>query len=227
MVVFSHLGVFSLKKNLLVSPSFLVLPSMVMALASLANAQAVTPTKVAIIHVQNAILSTKDGQKAAADLQGTFAPKKSDLDKRQQDLAALQDQLKKGSATMSDDAKTKLMRDIDAGTTRLNRETQDAQADLDEAQGKLMQELGNKMMAIVEKYATQNAFALVLDVSNPQTPVLWAASSVDITNDIVKLYDQANPAGSTVAKPAAPAPSRPMAPAPVTKTAPPPAAKKQ
>ncbi|HMC60613.1 MAG TPA: OmpH family outer membrane protein, partial [Candidatus Solibacter sp.] len=197
------------------------------AFAALANAQATTPTKVAIIHVQNAILSTKDGQKAAGDLQGTFAPKKSDLDKRQQDLAALQDQLKKGSATMSDEAKTKLMRDIDAGTTRLNRETQDAQADLDEAQGKLMQELGNKMMAIVEKYATQNAFALVLDVSNPQTPVLWAASSVDITNDIVKLYDQANPAGSTVAKPAAPAPSRPMAPAPVTKTAPPPAAKKQ
>jgi len=119
------------------------------------------------------------------------------------------------------------MRDIDAGTTRLNRETQDAQADLDEAQGKLMQELGNKMMAIVEKYATQNAFALVLDVSNPQTPVLWAASSVDITNDIVKLYDQANPAGSTTAKPATPGTARPAAPPPVTKTAPPPAQKKQ
>jgi outer membrane protein len=129
---------------------------------------------------------------------------------------------------MSDDAKTKLMRDIDAGTTRLNRETQDAQADLDEAQGKLMQELGNKMMAVVEKYATQNGFALVLDVSNPQTPVLWAASSVDITNDIVKLYDQAYPAGSTgPAKPAAPAPARPTVPAPQTKTAPPPAVKKQ
>jgi outer membrane protein len=207
--------------------NLLVFPSLVLGFAALANAQATTPTKVAIIHVQNAILSTKDGQKAATDLQGTFAPKKAELDKRQQDLAALQDQLKKGSATMSDDAKTKLMRDIDAGTTRLNRETQDAQADLDEAQGKLMQELGNKMMAIVEKYATQNAFALVLDVSNPQTPVLWAASSVDITNDIVKLYDQANPAGSTTAKPAAPGTARPAAPPPVTKTAPPPAQKKQ
>src|ERR1044072_5871858 len=138
MVVFSHLGVFSLKKNLV------AFPSLVLAFATLANAQATVPTKVAIIHVQNAILSTKNGQKAAADLQATFAPKKSDLDKKQQDLAALQDQLKKGSATMSEDAKTKLMRDIDSGTTRLNRETQDAQADLDEAQGKLMQELGTR-----------------------------------------------------------------------------------
>jgi len=216
-----------LKKNLV------AIPSVVLAFAALANAQA-TPSKVAIIHVQNAILSTKDGQKAATDLQGQFAPKKADLDKKQQDIASLQDQLKKGSTTMSEEAKTKLMRDIDAGTTRLNRETQDAQADLDEAQGKLMQELGNKMMAVVEKYATQNGFALVLDVSNPQTPVLWAASSVDITNDIVKLYDQAYPPGSA-AKPAAPAPAtpgvtKPLAPpslpAPRT-TPPPPATKKQ
>ena len=204
-----------MKKN------FVVFPALALGFAALANAQAV-PTKVAIIHVQNAILSTKDGQKAAADLQSTFAPKKADLDKKQQDIAALQDQLKKGQTTMSEDAKTKLMRDIDSGTTRLNRETQDAQADLDEAQGKLMQELGNKMMAVVEKYATQNGFALVLDVSNPQTPVLWAASAVDITNDIVKLYDQAYPPGSP-----APAPARPAAPAPATRTSAPPATKKQ
>jgi outer membrane protein len=111
---------------------------------------------------------------------------------------------------MSDDAKTKLMRDIDATTTRVNRDTQDAQSDLDEAQGKLMQELGGKMMAVLEKYATQNAFAVVLDVSNPQTPVLWAASAVDITNDIVKLYDQAYP-GTAGAAPAVPAAKPPAA----------------
>src|SRR5436305_12232660 len=127
MVVVSHLGLSSLKLNLL------VFPSLALTFAALANRQASTPTKVAIIHIQHAILSTKDGQKAAGELQSTFAPKKADIDKKQQELAGLQDQLKKGSATMSDEAKTKLMRDIDAGTTRLNRETQDAQADLDEA----------------------------------------------------------------------------------------------
>ena len=120
---------------------------------------------------------------------------------------------------MSDDAKTKLMRDIDATTTRVNRDTQDAQSDLDEAQGKLMQELGGKMMAVLEKYATQNAYAVVLDVSNPQTPVLWAASAVDITNDIVKLYDQAYP-GTAAAAPAVPAAKPPAAAKPAAAPAP-------
>jgi hypothetical protein len=117
------------------------------------------------------------------------------------------------------------MRDIDATTTRVNRDRQDASSDLDEAQGKIMQELGGKMLAVMEKYAVQNGYAVVLDVSNPQTPVLWAASAVEITNDIVKLYDQAYP--GTAAAPAAKPPAAvkpPAAPAAAPAAAKPPAA---
>jgi outer membrane protein len=194
-----------LKKNLV------VLSVLVLGVAALAQAQGQIPTKIATINVQGAILNTKDGQKAAADLQTTFNPRQQDLEKKQTELTALQDQLRKGSATMSEDAKTKLVRDIDAITTRVNRDRQDAQSDLDEAQGKIMQELGGKMMAVLEKYATQNGYAVVLDVSNPQTPVLWAASAVDITNDIVKLYDQAYPGAAAAAAPAVPAARPPAA----------------
>jgi len=209
-----------LKKN------FVVFPALVVGMAAMLHAQA--PTKVAIIHVQNAILQTKDGQKAASELQGRFAPKKATLDKKQSDIAALQDTLRKGSATMSEDAKAKLMRDIDANNKSLQRDTEDAQADLDQEQGKIMQELGNKVMAVLEKYATANGYAIVLDVSNPQTPVLWAASAIDITNDIVKLYDQANPGtgAPAAAKPAGTAPAAARPAAPVT-TAPPIAPKKK
>jgi outer membrane protein len=197
-----------LKKN------FVVFPALVLGMAAMAHAQA--PAKVAIIHVQNAILSTKDGQKAATELQSRFAPKKAEIDKKQSDIAALQDQLRKGSATMSEDAKAKLMRDIDVNNKSLQRDTEDAQAELDSEQGKLMQELGNKVMAVIEKYATANGYALVLDVSNPQTPVLWASQAIDITTEIVKLYDQANP-GTAVAKPATlPKPVAPPAAAPAT-----------
>jgi len=202
------------------------LPVLAVGMAALAHAQA--PTKVAIIHVQNAILSTKEGQKAAGDLTTKFAPKKAELDKKQADLATLQDQLRKGSATMSEDVKAKLMREFDSGNKNLQRDTQDAQDELDQEQGKLMQELGNKMLGVIEKYATQNGISLVIDVSNPQTPVLWASQTIDITGDIVKLYDQAFP-GTGPAPGAAPKTS---APAPVSKTSvptstPPPAPKKK
>src|SRR5215467_12772398 len=175
-----------------------------MALGTGALAFAQGATKVAIIHVQDAILRSQEGQKAAAELTTKFAPKKAELEKKQADLASLQDQLRKGSATMSEDVKNKLMRDFDSGNKNLQRDTQDAQDELDQEQGKLMQELGNKMMGVIEKYATQNGIAIVVDVSNPQTPVLWASQTIDITGDIVKLYDQANPsAGAPAGAPAA------------------------
>jgi outer membrane protein len=82
-------------------------------------------------------------------------------------------------------------------------------------------------MDVIIKHATQNGFAMVLDVSNQQTPVLWADPSADITTEVIKLYDAAHPAAG--AAPTAPAASAPKPPAPAAAKPPaaPPATKKQ
>jgi outer membrane protein len=196
-----------LKKNF-------VVPALALGAALAIHAQATAPTKIGILHAQEAILSTKEGQKAAGELSTKFAPRKSELEKKQSDIVALQDQLKKGSATMSDDAKNKLVRDIDGKTTALKRDSEDFDSDVQEEEQKLMQELGGKVMKVVEKYATDNGYAVIIDVSNPQTDVLWRAASTDITADIIAMYDKANPSagGSAPAAPKATTPSAPPAP---------------
>ena len=202
--------------------NYVVFPVLALGTALLASAQAgaPAPTKVGIIHIQNAIISTKDGQKAASELQTKFAPKKAELEKRQNTLAQLQDQLRKGSNTMSDEAKQKLMREIDQTSTAIKRETEDDQAELDQDQNKIMQELGQRMMAVIDKYAKDNGYSLILDVSSAQTPVLYAANSIDITQDIIGLYDK-NAPSATSAAPAA----RPATPPTAAKPAAPPAKK--
>ncbi len=195
------------------------LPAVALGAALLAQAQTAAPpasapatpppTKVGIIYFQNAIVSTKDGQKASADLTSKFGPRKAELEKKQSNIAQLQDQLRKGSNTMSDEAKQKLMREIDQDTKSLNRETEDAQADLDQEQNKIWQELGQRMMAVMDKYAKDNGYTVILDVSSQQTPVLFAAAGTDITQDIIALYDKNAPttAPSTKSGPAPPAAS--------------------
>ena len=206
MLVFSDLGVLSLNKNFVIS-------ALAFGAALAAHAQAQAPAKIGVIQVQEAILSTKDGQKAANDLQAKFAPRKAELEKKQGDITGLQDQLKRGSATMSDDAKNKLVHDIDAKTTALKRDSEDFDTDVQEEEGKLMQQLGQKVMKVVDKYALDNGFAVIFDVSNPQTPVLWRATATDITADIIALYDKANPLAATAAPAATSAPTpRPAAP---------------
>ena len=208
------------------------MPALALCMNMLANAQAApTPTKIGIIHIQNAILATKDGQKAANDLQTKFGPTKASIDKMQSEVVAVEDKLKKGSQTLSDDARQQLMRDRDQKATALKRATEDAQAEVEQEEGKLMQELGQRVMQVVAKYATDNGFAIIIDVSSQQTPVLWAANGIDITKEIVDLYDKnapaATPKASTSTTPA-PATGTP-APKPATPAARPPAppAKKQ
>jgi outer membrane protein len=218
----TNLRSFSLTKNYFMSAA-LALCAVTLAHAqtgaAVPNAGTSTPTKVGIIHIQNAIISTKDGQKAASELQTRFAPKKAELDKKQSTIAQLQDQLRKGSNTMSEDAKQKLIREIDQTTKSLNRETEDAQAELDQEQNRIYAELGQRIVAVLEKYGKENGYAVILDVSSPQTPVMYAANGTDITQDIIALYDKNSPSASAGAAPSAapPAAAKPATPPPVKK----------
>ena len=93
--------------------------------ASLALAQ--QPTKIGIFNFQQAIIATKDGQKAATDLQARFDPKKKSLEAMQGSIAALQQELAKGSNTMAEAKRTQITRDIDQKTKELQRASEDAQ----------------------------------------------------------------------------------------------------
>jgi outer membrane protein len=204
-----------------VNTSLLRAPLLALGFGVLAFGQAgAPPTKVGIIDIQRAIIQTKDGQKAAADLNTKVEPKRKEVDAKQAELKQMEQQYRTGANTMSDEAKQKLMRDIDQHRKQLQRQTDDAQAELEAEQQRILQDLGQKVMAVVTRYANEHGFALVLDVSNAaNTPVLYASSSIDITADIVALYDK-QPAAPA---PAASAPAAAKPPAAAPKPAAPPA----
>jgi len=171
-------------------------------------------SKVAAINIQVAIVNTKDGQKAAAELQAKMQPKKRELEQRQNDINALQDQLNKGQNTLSESAKNDLYKNIEAKKKTLQREMEDAQADLEADQQKLMQQLGQKIVAVIERYARDNGYTMVVDVGNPNTPVIYASPSVEITKEIIELYEKSTASASAPPAPAAPKPATPAAPKP-------------
>jgi outer membrane protein len=183
------------------------------ALAGSLPAQTLTqPGKTGVIQFQSAIVATKDGQKAANELDAKFVPRRKELEQKQNEVNSLQDQFAKGQNTLSDSAKNEILKSIDAKKKVLQRDYEDTKEDWEQEQQKLIQQIAQKMSAVIDRYAKDHGFALVVDVSNPQTPVLYASPTIDITKDIIELYDQSaaamtNPAP---AKPAtAPAPKPP------------------
>jgi outer membrane protein len=175
------------------------------------------PQKVGVIQIQSAMVSTKDGQKAVQDLNTRLQPRKAALDQKAAEIRELQNRLQRGGVAMSETAKQDLTRQIDAKTKNYNREMQDAQDEYEQENRKLLQELSGRMTSVIDQYAADHGFAVILDVSNPNTPVMYVSNTVDVTRDIIDLYDKMitvpnAPAGNAAeTKPASP--PKPTAPA--------------
>jgi len=201
--------------------SKLMLLSVAAALVCGAASAQTAPQKFGVIDMQKALLSTKDGQKAAEELKTKFTPKEQEFQKRQSDLQAKQDEYRKKENTLSDEAKATLARDIDTMTKNLQRDTDDARQDLDQEQQRVLNDLGQKMMQVLTKYSADKGLTMVFDVSGQPNNVLFASTTIDITNDIIKMYDAAaptTPSASPAPKPPAAAPSS-AAPAPARRPA--------
>lgn len=190
------------------------------------------PPKVAILNIQMAIAQCSEGKQAADQLRVKFAPKRDELEKEQREINDLQNQLKNQDKTLSDDARNRLLRSIDDKTRIFNRANEDATNEFQQAEQDAINEIGKKMLAIINEQAQKNGYTLVVDVSSPQTPVLYADASLDITNMIIELYDSSTGKGKTSStaqpepsKPAAAAPAKPAALAPAKPAEPKPAAK--
>ncbi len=173
-------------------------------------ASAFAQNKVGTINIQQAIVSTKDGQKAAAELQTRFEPRRKEVERANASVQALQAQYQKLGTVGSEEAKRKLQTEIEMKTKSLQRESEDANAEFEQEQQKVLNELGGRIMQVINKFSVDNGFSMILDVSSPQTPVIWASNTLDITNEVIKLYDANAP--STMAAPAAPKTAAPAAP---------------
>jgi outer membrane protein len=159
--------------------------------------------KIGVINIQAAIANTAEGKKVFTDLQKKYQPRQQELQRLQQEIQAIQDQLTKQSATLSEEEQGRLSREAEEKQKLLKRSSEDAQTDFNHDRDEAINKVGQKMVKIINDYASQNGFALVLD--DAQIPIYFASKDIEITEEIVKRYDAANPmaeAGVT-AKPAA------------------------
>jgi outer membrane protein len=187
----------------------IVLAASVGLLISPALAWSQTPApsggKVGVISIQEAILTTAEGKKAMADLQKKYAPRQQDIQRLQQEIQSITDQLQKQGATLSDEEQRRLNHNLETKQTLLKRSSEDAQAEFASDRDEAMRRIGQKMVRLIADYAQQNGYTLIVD--GAQIPVYYASKEIELTDEMVKRYDAANPveAEAGTSAPAAPA----------------------
>jgi outer membrane protein len=155
-----------------------------------ATGVAQTPTtKIGVVDIQAAIFSCNEGQRDFQALQKQFEPKKNEIDTMGKEVEDLKKTYSAQGDKLNTEARDNLVKQIDSKQKQLNRVLEDAQGDAQQKQQEIVNRIGQKMLGVLDKYAKENAFSLVLDVSGQQSPVLWAAETVNITPAIVTAYN--------------------------------------
>ncbi len=172
--------------------------------------------RTGILNFRGAIANTAEGKQAQAELQSQFTPRQTELENLRKQIEEAQNRGRQ--TTISDEERARLARQID-GWTRLGQRLQEnLQEDVNIAQDEVFQRIGGKMLDVIDRYARENGYSLIVDVSTQASPVLYAAPGINITQDIVRLYDQANPVKGAAApaqqRPAQPGQTRPPQPPP-------------
>jgi outer membrane protein len=168
------------------------------------------PMKVGALNMEAAITSTQEGKQAASELTTKFAPRQTELQNLQKQIQDITTRLQTTSNTLSDEEKYRLSRENETLNRTLQRKQQEARDDYQDAQQDLINTLGRKLMVVLDKYSKENGYAVVFDTSSQQTPVIYEAPAIDITQDIIKLYDQNYPVKSVAASKPAPATPKPQ-----------------
>ena len=152
-------------------------------------AAAEVPTKLGIINIELAIIGSNEGQREFSNLQKRFEPKQNELQALNKEVEDLKKQLSTQGDKLNEDARANLVKSIEQKQKNLQRSAEDAQNDFQSQQKDLANQIGRKLLQTLDKYAKSNGYAVILDVSNPQSPVLWAGNSVDLTKEIVDAYN--------------------------------------
>src|SRR5467141_4193555 len=178
-----------------------------------------TGTKIGVINVRQAIASTAEGKQAGAELQSQFAPRQNELEGLNKQINDLRQRIDSGTGKLSPEELARLQREGEVKARQIQRKQDEYQEDVNAAQAEVFDRIGRKMIDVLDRYARENGYVVVLDTSAQNTPILFASTNIDVTQDIIRLYDQAYPvkAGATTpAKPARPA-QKPAAQPPAAK----------
>jgi outer membrane protein len=157
--------------------------------ASAAATAPAGPAKIAVIAFQVAVAQTNEGQRNFADLQKKFDPKRQQLKSLSDEVDTLTKQLQTQGASLSEADRAAKTTAIDTKKKQLDRDAQDAQEDFQQQMQDLYNGLASKVYDVMQSYAEKEGYTLVLDVSQQQSPVLFASNATNITKQVIDAYN--------------------------------------
>jgi outer membrane protein len=168
--------------------------------------------KYAFINIQRIAAESAQGKSLSSRVQTLNTQKVNELNEKNKALQTAQQKLDSGGSVLSDAARGQLEKDIDRQQTEIQRFTDDAQKEVQELQNELQAEFQQKLGPVIQQVAQEKKLDILFSALD--AGIVWADAGLDLTTEVIRRFDAANPAAAPTAAAPAPRPAAPPAAAP-------------
>ena len=149
------------------------------------------PFKVGVLDPQLVMEKSKAGSRALATFKEHAKARENVLKSDQQELERLQEELKKGEGTLTDEDKRRKQEELSKKFQAWQQRGQEYRRELAQKQQELNQEFMDKIQKAVGVVAKKHSFSLVVDKGTQTTKiVLYNRKGLDITNEVIKEFNR-------------------------------------
>lgn len=159
-----------------------------------ASAVARAELKIGYVDLQRALLEVEDGRRAKAKLQSVLDQQKKTFDREQANLIKEKEDLDKQFSAMSQEKRVQRQNDLGKKAFDLTQRWEKEKAEVEKKQRDEVQAIFDKMNPIIASIAQREGMTFVFEKTD--AGILYAPAYLDITNELVRQYNDQNRAKS-------------------------------
>ena len=160
--------------------------------------------KIGYVDFQRALNEVEEGKIAKANLKRDFDDKQKQLDKDKTDLERLQAEFEKQAGVMSEEAKRDKAIEIDRRMREAQGKAMGFQKELSDREREVTRGMFDRMLTLTREIADADGLTYVFDKSS----LLVAPPAADVTNELVRKYNERFKPGEEKEKKKAAAPKK-------------------
>jgi outer membrane protein len=155
-------------------------------------------SSIVTLNFNAAVLGTVEAQRRLGALEKKYSPREQQLQKLNDDIEASKKTLNDNGAKLTEAEKNQRLQELGAKEKQLQREAEDFKNDSQSESQQAFQQVAQKVFSFLQAFSQQHGYGAVLERGTDTAPIVWyAASNVDITDQITKGYDANSGLGAT------------------------------
>ena len=147
----------------------------------------------AYIDAQKALDQTKAGKRAKEMMEKYRDSRQRIIDLEESDIKRLQEDLARQKDILSPEARSEKEETLQKKFVEYQKKVSELTRELDSKKKDILQEFNKGLLEVVKRVAEKKGFTIVFDRNVEGGVLLYAPESLDITEEVIKEYDQTTP----------------------------------